>query len=46
MTGPLKDAGVPVFASSTWETDYVLINEGKKEGAKNALRDAGWKFEH
>ncbi|GAA5981590.1 hypothetical protein JCM5350_008034 [Sporobolomyces pararoseus] len=45
LTGPLKEAGVPVFASSTWDTDYVLINEEKKEVAKKALSDAGWRFD-
>jgi hypothetical protein len=45
LTGPLKEAGVPVFASSTWDTDYVLINEEKKEDAKKALSNAGWRFD-
>ncbi|GAA5933349.1 ACT domain-containing protein [Sporobolomyces koalae] len=44
LTGPLKDAGVPVFASSTWDTDYVLINEDKQEDARKALLAAGWRF--
>jgi len=44
LTGPLKVAEVPVFASSTWDTDYVLINEEKQEVAKKALETEGWRF--
>ncbi|GAA6028509.1 hypothetical protein JCM8097_007256 [Rhodosporidiobolus ruineniae] len=44
LTGPLKDAKVPIFASSTWDTDYVLINEEYKEKARKALEEAGWQF--
>lgn len=44
LTGPLGEAKVPVFASSTWDTDYVLINSGNKEKAKEALQKAGWRF--
>ena len=44
LTRPLKEAEVPVFASSTWDTDYVLINEDKKEIARAALENAGWQF--
>ncbi|GAA5834654.1 hypothetical protein JCM3766R1_003631 [Sporobolomyces carnicolor] len=45
LTGPLKEAGVPVFASSTWDTDYVLINADKKDVAKDGLEAAGWTFD-
>ncbi|GAA5957155.1 hypothetical protein JCM21900_003113 [Sporobolomyces salmonicolor] len=44
LTGPLKDAKVPVFASSTWDTDYVLINEEHRETARQALEAEGWRF--
>lgn len=44
LCGPLKNAGVPVFASSTWYTDYVLVNASKKEQARKALEDDGWRF--
>jgi hypothetical protein len=44
LTRPLKAASVPIFASSTWDTDYVLINEESKEKARAALEEAGWKF--
>jgi len=44
LTGPLNDAEIPVFASSTWDTDYVLINEEKKGVAREALEKEGWRF--
>lgn len=44
LTGPLKDAAVPVFANSTWDTDYVLINKEKEGIARGALERAGWRF--
>jgi hypothetical protein len=44
LCGPLKDGGVPVFASSTWDTDYVLIGRAQEEKAKQALEKAGWVF--
>ncbi|GAA5888519.1 hypothetical protein JCM6882_008981 [Rhodosporidiobolus microsporus] len=44
LTRPLKDAKVPIFASSTWDTDYVLVNEENREKAKGALEEAGWRF--
>ncbi|GAA6059768.1 hypothetical protein JCM10212_001976 [Sporobolomyces blumeae] len=45
LTGPLRDARVPVFASSTWDTDYVLVNSDKVDVARDALTRAGWMFE-
>ncbi|GJN92755.1 hypothetical protein Rhopal_005793-T1 [Rhodotorula paludigena] len=44
LSGALKDAGVPIFASSTWNTDYVLIEERYREKADEGLREAGWVF--
>jgi uncharacterized protein len=44
LTGPLGEAKVPVFTSSTWDTDYVLINSEKEGKAKEALQKAGWQF--
>ena len=41
LAAPLADAGVPVFAVSTYDTDYVLVRESDLEGAANALRAAG-----
>ncbi|KAK4048869.1 hypothetical protein OIO90_005677 [Microbotryomycetes sp. JL221] len=41
---PLKRAQVPVYALSTWDTDYVLIGKKDVEKAKQALANAGWQF--
>ena len=38
---PLADAGVPIFALSTFDTDYVLVPGGRVEDAVAALRGAG-----
>ncbi|GAA5946968.1 hypothetical protein JCM3775_005060 [Rhodotorula graminis] len=44
LSRPLKTASVPIFASSTWNTDYVLIEERHKGAGRAALEEAGWKF--
>jgi uncharacterized protein len=38
---PLADAGIPIFAVSTFDTDYVLIKREKLEAAIAALNSAG-----
>ena len=38
---PLQDEGVPIFAISTYDADYVLIKEGFSRTALDALRKAG-----
>lgn len=38
---PLADAGVPVFALSTFDTDYVLIREENQTRGVAALETAG-----
>jgi hypothetical protein len=38
---PLADAGVPVFAISTFDTDYLLLKETDLEKAVAALGAAG-----
>jgi hypothetical protein len=38
---PLADAGVSIFAVSTFDTDYVLVRSARVEQAKAALRAAG-----
>ncbi|TFK84065.1 hypothetical protein K466DRAFT_497294 [Polyporus arcularius HHB13444] len=42
---PLKDAGVPMFAISTWNTDYVLVPKEKVGDAVKALGSYGWLFD-
>jgi len=44
FTRPLQAAKVPVFVISTWNTDYILVNDQKLENAVDALRSDGWKF--
>ena len=38
---PLAEAGVSIFAISTYDTDYVLVREDDLEEAKRALREWG-----
>jgi uncharacterized protein len=38
---PLSNNGVPIFAISTYDTDYVLIQEEFAGAALNALQHAG-----
>jgi len=38
---PLSNNGVPIFAVSTYDTDYVLIPEGHADRAVELLRQAG-----
>ncbi len=38
---PLADAGIPIFAVSTYDTDYVLVREGDTSSATEALQRAG-----
>ena len=37
LSGALAKAGVSLFALSTYDTDYLLVREGKLEEAKGAL---------
>src|SRR3954463_8223475 len=37
LTVPLAEAGIPIFAISTYDTDYVLIREKDVERALHAL---------
>lgn len=38
---PLAEAGIPIFAVSTYDTDYVLVPAGQLEAACRALRAGG-----
>ncbi|KAG7452273.1 uncharacterized protein BT62DRAFT_295048 [Guyanagaster necrorhizus] len=44
FTLPLQEAQVPVFAVSTWNTDYVLVPKDKLAIAVGALKEDSWKF--
>ena len=39
--GPLAEKGVPIFAISTYDTDYVLVSESYADMTLQALKDAG-----
>jgi uncharacterized protein len=41
IAGPLADAGVSIFAISTFDTDYVMVKEENVARAVDALRAAG-----
>jgi hypothetical protein len=41
LVGPLAEAGVSVFALSTFDTDYLLVKEADFEKMKAVLRQAG-----
>ncbi len=41
LATPLADAGVSVFAVSTFDTDYVLVKHSALDGARSALIRAG-----
>lgn len=45
LTTPLADAAVPVFVVSTYDTDYVLVDESVLPKAIDALRKAGHNVE-
>ncbi|CAE6479410.1 hypothetical protein RSOLAG22IIIB_07390 [Rhizoctonia solani] len=42
LTAPLRDAQVPIFAISTWDTDWLLVGINDLERATQALRTDGW----
>jgi uncharacterized protein len=41
IAAPLAQAGISIFATSTYDTDYVLVREGALPAALEALRQAG-----
>ncbi len=41
LAQPLADAGVPVFALATVDTDVILVRAERLGDATTALRDAG-----
>lgn len=41
LTRPLAQASIPVFALSTFDTDYLLVREAHLGAALDALRAAG-----
>ncbi|KAF9074865.1 ACT domain-containing protein [Rhodocollybia butyracea] len=45
LSAPLKSAGIGIFVISTWNTDYLLVNENHVELAVETLKADGWTFE-
>jgi hypothetical protein len=46
ITDPLAQANVPLFAMSTFNTDYILVMEENLVNAVQALQKAGHEFVH
>jgi hypothetical protein len=46
LTTPLADAQIPLFALSTFDTDYLLIKETYIEHAQETLIQSGHSFVH
>jgi hypothetical protein len=44
LAAPLAAAGIPIFAISTFDTDYVLVRERDRQRAEAALAGAGHRF--
>ncbi len=45
LAGPLAEAGIAIFAISTYDTDYILVKEEKLKEATEVLRQQGHVFE-
>lgn len=41
LARPLAEAGIPIFALSTFDTDYILVREESVTDAKTCLSEAG-----
>jgi hypothetical protein len=41
LLGPLAWAGIPVFVTSTFDTDYLFVKQERLEQALEVLRQAG-----
>jgi uncharacterized protein len=41
LAAPLAEAGISIFAISTYDTDYILVRSSQTEAALDALRHAG-----
>ncbi len=45
LAGPLAEAGIAIFALSTYDTDYILVKEDTLQQAVMVLRQHGHIFE-
>ena len=46
LAKPLSDAGISIFAISTFDTDYLMVKEDSVETAEQALASAGHDIKH
>ncbi len=44
LAAPLAKASISIFAVSTYETDYVLVKEGNRDRALEALAASGFEI--
>ncbi len=44
LAGPLSDAGISIFALSTFVTDYILVKDAEVDHAVQVLTDYGHTF--
>lgn len=44
ISSALADAGVPIFAVSTFDTDYILVKREQVQAAQDALSSAGYQI--
>ncbi|KAF8531999.1 ACT domain-containing protein [Gautieria morchelliformis] len=42
LTTPLKAAQIPIFAISTWDTDFLLVPIERSEEAAAVMQQDGW----
>ena len=42
LAAPLAEAGISIFAISTYDTDYLLVKAARLADAQKALREAGF----
>lgn len=45
LSGTLADAGISIFALSTYDTDYIMVKQVDLDRATGALRRAGYPLE-
>lgn len=46
LTSVLAEAGISIFALSTYDTDYLLFKEHQRVQALQALQNAGYSIQH
>jgi hypothetical protein len=44
LSDTLAKAGIPIFAISTYNTDYILVKTDKLKNAVTALKGSGYLF--